>query len=89
MTYVSVKQDCRHYVMRSVRSDERIRTLPARCLAELVPFACPDSCVFYEPRQIATGGWQVRPRGKRGPAHDQALTPAKPRTRSRNCHPAG
>ena len=65
MTYVSVKQDCRHYVMRSVRSDERTE----RCrlgAAELVPFACPDSCVFYEPRQIATGGWQVRPRGNEG-----------------------
>jgi hypothetical protein len=66
MTYVSVKQDCRHYVMRSVRSDERTE----RCrlgAAELVPFACPDSCVFYEPRQIATGGWQVRPRGNEDP----------------------
>ena len=66
MADVSVKQDCRHYVMRSVRSGERTE----RCrldAAELVPFACPDGCVFYEPRQIATGGWQVRARGNEDP----------------------
>ena len=63
---MSVNQDCRHYVMRTVRSGERTE----RCrldVADMVPFACPDGCVFYEPRQIATGGWQVRPRGNEEP----------------------
>jgi hypothetical protein len=64
--HVSVKQDCRHYVMRTVRSGERTE----RCrlgAAEMVPFACPEGCVFYEPRQIATSGWQVRARGNDDP----------------------
>jgi hypothetical protein len=62
MTGVSVKQDCRHYVMQTVREGERTE----RCrlgAAETVPFSCPESCVFYERRQVATSGWQVQPRG--------------------------
>lgn len=55
--------DCRHYVLRTVRADERTE----RCLlsaAEPLPFACPEGCVFYEARQIETSGWQIR--AKRG-----------------------
>ncbi|MGD1011501.1 MAG: hypothetical protein ABR925_03055 [Acidimicrobiales bacterium] len=63
---MSVKEDCRHYLMQTVRAGERTE----RCrlgAAEMIPFACPDSCVFHEPRQIATGGWQVGPRGDGDP----------------------
>jgi hypothetical protein len=63
---VSVKEDCRHYIMQTVRSDERTE----RCrfgVAETVPFACPEGCIFYEPRKTATGGWQVRARGDEEP----------------------
>ena len=27
---------------------------------EPLPFACPDGCVFYEPRKVSQAGWQVR-----------------------------
>jgi len=66
MTCVSVKQDCRHYVMQTVRADERTE----RCrlgVAETIPFACPEDCVFYEARQTATSGWQIRARGGEDP----------------------
>ena len=58
---VAVNSDCRHYVMQTVVSGERTE----RCklgAAEQVPFACPDGCVFYEPRRTSSAGWQVRPR---------------------------
>jgi hypothetical protein len=67
MSAVSVKQDCRHYVMQTVRAGERTE----RCrlgVAETVPFACDEGCVFYEPRKTATSGWQVRARGGEGPS---------------------
>jgi hypothetical protein len=66
---MAVKEDCRHYVMRTVRSGDR--TERCRLTAnETLPFACPDGCVFYEPRGTSSAGWQVRgpDRPKRGPA---------------------
>jgi hypothetical protein len=59
---MSVKGDCRHYVMQTVRNGDRTE----RCrlgVADTVSFACPEGCVFYEARQTATSGWQVRARG--------------------------
>ena len=53
-----VQEDCRHYVMQTVRSGERVE----RCrlaVNEPSPFACPDGCVFYEPRSVSRAGWQV------------------------------
>jgi hypothetical protein len=58
---MAVKVDCRHYVMQTVRSGDRVE----RCKLganESVPFACPEGCVFYEPRSTSSAGWQV---GKR------------------------
>jgi hypothetical protein len=26
---------------------------------EEVPFACPDDCVFFEPRSVSDTGWQL------------------------------
>jgi hypothetical protein len=26
---------------------------------EQLPFACPEGCVFYEPRRVSSAGWQV------------------------------
>jgi hypothetical protein len=33
-------------------------------VAEAVPFACPDDCLFFEARAITDSGWQ-RPTGSR------------------------
>ncbi|MGA2304612.1 MAG: hypothetical protein ABSH29_10470 [Acidimicrobiales bacterium] len=34
---------------------------------EPLPFACPDGCVFYEPRKVSQAGWQVRRKDEGGP----------------------
>ena len=66
MSPVGVRADCRHYVMRTVRAGE----VSERCrlsVAETLPFACPEGCVFYEARQTETSGWQIRARGGEKP----------------------
>lgn len=53
---MGVREDCRHYSTRSV-GDDRVQ----RCrldAAETAPFACPDGCLFFEPRPI-NPGWQT------------------------------
>jgi hypothetical protein len=55
---MGVLGDCRHYVMQTVRNGERTE----RCKLsanEQVPFACPEGCLFYEPRSTSSAGWQV------------------------------
>lgn len=57
---MSVNDDCSHYVRQTVRGSERLE----RCKLganETIPFACPEGCVFYEPRRTSSAGWQVRP----------------------------
>ncbi|MGO9558503.1 MAG: hypothetical protein ACLPQS_01810 [Acidimicrobiales bacterium] len=57
---MAVKDDCRHYVRQTVRGTERLE----RCRLganETLPFACPEGCVFYEPRRTSSAGWQVPP----------------------------
>lgn len=54
---VAIRVDCRHYSVRTVGPDDRVE----RCrvdAAEAVPFACPDHCLFFEPRPISDAGWQ-------------------------------
>jgi hypothetical protein len=61
MGAVSVKADCRHYVMQTNSRGEKLE----RCRVdanEEIPFACPEGCVFYEPRKVSSAGWVVRPR---------------------------
>ena len=61
---MSVKEDCRHYVMQTTRAGEKLE----RCRVdanEQLPFACPDGCVFYEPRRVSGAGWQVGPDPRR------------------------
>ena len=53
-----VNEDCRHYVMQTISSGEKLE----RCKVganDPLPFACPDGCVFYEPRTVSSAGWQV------------------------------
>ncbi|HLI15176.1 MAG TPA: hypothetical protein VKV23_03865 [Acidimicrobiales bacterium] len=55
---MAVREDCRHYVMQTTRTGERLE----RCRLganEAVPFACPEGCVFYEPRSTSSAGWIV------------------------------
>ena len=53
-----VRDDCRHYIMQTVRSKERIER--CRLGANLqMPFDCPDGCVFFEPWRTSSAGWKV------------------------------
>ena len=53
---VSVREDCRHYSTRSTPTGDVLQ----RCrlsMAEEMPFACPEDCLFFEPRSITDTGW--------------------------------
>jgi hypothetical protein len=55
---VAVNEDCRHYVMQTTARGDKLE----RCKIganEPLPFACPEGCVFYEPRKVSSAGWQV------------------------------
>ena len=60
-----MRTDCRHYLERSATPVEKVQ----RCridVAELDPFACPEGCLFFEPRKITDAGWTVE-RRREGP----------------------
>jgi hypothetical protein len=55
---VGVREDCRHYSSRTSTTGEVVQ----RCKLganEEVPFACPEDCVFFEPRNVSDTGWQL------------------------------
>lgn len=57
---MAVRIDCRHYSSRTVGHDELVQ----RCrvdFAEQAPFACPEDCLFFEPRSITDAGWSRDP----------------------------
>lgn len=63
---MAVNDNCRHYVMQTVRAGDKIE----RCRVEAnlaLPFACPEGCLFFEPRRVSQAGWQVGgPEGRPG-----------------------
>ena len=53
---MAVRSDCRHYSTRTLPAGDVVE----RCrvdAAELVPFACPEGCLFFEPRAVSDAGW--------------------------------
>ena len=53
---MAVREDCRHYSTRSTPAGDVLR----RCrlgVNEDMPFACPEDCLFFEPRAITDTGW--------------------------------
>ena len=55
---MAVREDCRHYSSRSLPGGDRQQ----RCKLDAnedTPFACPDDCVFFEPRSVSDTGWQT------------------------------
>lgn len=51
-----MRTDCRHFSTRSTPVGDTIR----RCRLganEEVPFACPEGCLFFEPRSVSDTGW--------------------------------
>ena len=62
---VAVRPDCRHYSTRTLPTGEVVE----RCRVdanEKVPFACPEGCLFVEPRNVSAAGW-VQEKPKRDP----------------------
>jgi hypothetical protein len=56
---VAVREDCRHYIMQTTAHEEKLE----RCRVganEPIPFACPEGCLFYEPRKVSGAGWTIR-----------------------------
>jgi hypothetical protein len=57
---VGIREDCRHYLARTIASGEVAR----RCrvgAAQEAPFACPDGCLFFEERMVSGAGWTQAP----------------------------
>lgn len=57
---MAIRDDCRHYSSRTVASGDVVQ----RCrvdAADLAPFACPEGCLFFEPRSITDAGWSRGP----------------------------
>ena len=52
-----VRNDCRHYSSRTTPSGtiEKCRL----DMAQVIPFDCPENCIFFEPRAISGVGWAV------------------------------
>lgn len=62
---MAVRNDCRHYVQRTASQLEVVE----RCrldVSELDPFACPEGCLFFEPRKVADQGWTIDPSRRPG-----------------------
>ena len=60
MRYVAVRADCRHYSTHTLPSGDVVE----RCRVdanEVAPFACPQDCIFFEPRVVSDAGWHQPP----------------------------
>jgi len=56
MAPMSVRDDCRHYLRRSTPTGEAVERCRVNANA-VSPFACPEGCLFFEPRNVASAGW--------------------------------
>jgi hypothetical protein len=57
---MSVRPDCRHYLLRTTAAGEALQ----RCrlaVNEESPFACPEGCLFHEGRPLLGAGWAQAP----------------------------
>jgi hypothetical protein len=53
---MAVEETCRHYSSRSTPAGDVLQ----RCRLDAnddMPFACPEGCLFFEPRKISETGW--------------------------------
>ena len=55
---MAVREDCRHYSTRSVGVADKVERCRLGANDE-APFACPDDCLFFEPRLGMRAGWTV------------------------------
>ena len=57
---MGVRDDCRHYLYRSTSAGDGVQRCRLAANDEQ-PFACPDSCLFFEPRSLTGAGWTPAP----------------------------
>lgn len=78
---MGVRDDCKHYFFRSTAAGDSMQ----RCRLsanEEQPFACPDSCLFFEPRPLSGAGWTQAPvEPMSNTARGLDALPAEPRRR--------
>jgi hypothetical protein len=60
MGVMAYRDDCRHYLARTIASGEVVRNCRIGAAAS-GPFACPDGCLFFEPRTVSGAGWAQAP----------------------------
>ncbi len=51
-----MRHDCRHYSTRTVTADQVVQRCRVAANQDM-PFACPEGCLFFEPRPITDAGW--------------------------------
>ena len=54
---MAIRTDCRHYSTRSTPTGDLVQRCRVKA-NETMPFACPDGCLFFEPRAITDAGFQ-------------------------------
>jgi len=55
---MAVREDCRHYSSRSTGTGDLVQRCRLGANDE-APFACPEGCLFFEPRLVSGAGWQI------------------------------
>ena len=55
---MAVRDDCRHYSTRSLATGDRVEKYRLS-VNDDPPFACPEGCLFFEPRAGMSVGWTV------------------------------
>jgi len=54
---MNVRPDCRHYSTRTTSGGDVVQRCRVGANTD-APFACPESCLFFEPRSITDAGWR-------------------------------
>jgi len=82
MCGMAVREDCRHYLQRTVSSGDVLRRCRLGANSE-DPFECPDGCVFFEPRAVMGAGWTPAPSEPMSNTADGLLNLPPPKKRRR------
>jgi hypothetical protein len=68
---MAVNENCRHYVMQTVRAGDKIERCRVGANGTL-PFSCPEGCLFFEPRRVSQAGWHIGGKGPRGAGSEES-----------------
>lgn len=57
---MGVRDDCKHYLLRTTAAGDAMQRCRLSANNEH-PFACPESCLFFEGRSLSGAGWTQAP----------------------------